>query len=160
MAGVVPQLEDVPLLSPTEHRQGRGVEVQAGARGGGQAQENQGERAQKVAVAEGDHTAIGNSVQLFQEGGRPRLHLLDRLPVGTAVAPQVPIRPALVDLPGSDPFVVAVVPLDKEWIDGGFREAGQLSGSDRAPKRARIDLAEALLGKSFPKAPGPLLPLG
>ena len=65
VAGVVPELEDVPLLFPAEHRQGRGLEVQAGARGVGQTQENQG---RDESIAAGCMTIVRRNPEHLAQG--------------------------------------------------------------------------------------------
>jgi hypothetical protein len=111
-------------------------------------------------MAEDDHRPLGESRDLFQEECRAGPDLVERLPVGAAVGPEVPIRPDPADLAAGDALEVAIVPFDEERLRDRLREARQLGGAERPLERARIDRSEALPGQPRQEAAGPLLALG
>src|SRR5262249_4527959 len=56
----------------------------------------------------------------------------------TTVAKQLPARTLLVDLPGTTPLVLAIIPFYQIAVGLRFNsESGQLAGSDRALQRTR-----------------------
>src|SRR6516164_128572 len=56
---------------------------------------------------------------------------------GTTVAKQLPARTLFVDLLGSTPLVLAIIPFQQIAVSLRFTsESGQLAGSDRALQRA------------------------
>jgi hypothetical protein len=100
------------------------------------------ERAQDVPVGHDRHVPVDGE-DLLDHAVAARRHLVGRLAVGHAVAPQVPVGALLADRRRRDALVVAVVPLEQVLADlGRVAEAGQPGRLARAVERAREHLGE------------------
>src|SRR5262245_60249717 len=135
--GRVPAAERRHAAVVAEDTQRRGVEQEAAAVLGRQAEPARREQPEQVAVREQRDVAAG--------GAGPREHavdaladLLGALAAGAAVGEDHPARRALLDLVRRQALVLAVVPFDEVGLDlRAGAEARQVAGDPRALQRAR-----------------------
>ena len=127
------------LLKPA---QGGDVEQQTGGDGDVKPEPGHRDRSKDVAVGEREHAAASSLTQADEPEGAA-IDLCRSLPAGAPVSEQLPTRLPFVDLPGGDPFVLAVVELTEHRRQPRIGEAGDLGRAQGTLKRAGKDGIEA-----------------
>src|SRR3954453_3223188 len=139
----VPVAQDPHVAFEAQAAYGGGVEAEAAGEARRLLYPAGADDAQDVAVGdEGDVAVDGQG--LGDDAVGAGAHVVGRLAVGHAVAPQVPARSPLADLRRRDALVVAVVVLEQLVAHLGVRaQAGELGRLPRARQRADEHRGEA-----------------
>ena len=108
--------------------QGGDVELQVGGDGDVKPKPGHGDCTKNVSVGERDHAAAGSLTQV-DELKRTRIDLGRSLTAWTSVFEQLPAPPSFVNLPGGDPFILAVIEFAEERRQLRIGETGDLGGA-------------------------------